>query len=114
MLLVPWLLASVLSGYSVFRWRWRWVTVELIMLVWSVAVLAFTFSRSGLANLFILAFLGFLFLRPHAHRRSKKRGSPVRSWAIRLAQAAIALVVLAGMIYFAGTKKEFFARIWDY
>jgi hypothetical protein len=114
MLLVPWLLASVLSGYSVFRWRWRWVTIELLLLGWSVVVLAFTFSRSGLANLFILAFLGVLFLRPQQHRRSKQQADTARTWVIRLAQAGIAIIVLAGVIYIAGTKNEFFARIWDY
>jgi hypothetical protein len=49
-LFLPWLLAAVLSGTSAFRWRWRWITVELVLLGWSIAVLAFTFSRAGLAN----------------------------------------------------------------
>lgn len=113
MLLVPWLLASVLSGYSVFRWRWRWVTIELLLLIWSVVVLVFTFSRSGLVNLFVLAFAGVLFLRPQ-QRQQKKQSVTARTWVLRLIQAGTALVVLAGMIYFAGTKNEFFARIWDY
>ncbi|MCK5431064.1 MAG: hypothetical protein KAI94_16425, partial [Anaerolineales bacterium] len=38
-LLLPWLLASVLSGYSIFRWRWRWVSVEWFLLGWSVVIL---------------------------------------------------------------------------
>jgi hypothetical protein len=114
MLLVPWLLASVLSGYSVFRWRWRWITVELFLLLWSVVVMAFTFSRSGLANLFILAFLGVLFLRPHRQRKAKQQNNTTRVWITRLIQAGTAIVIMAGVIYMAGTRNEFFARIWDY
>jgi O-antigen ligase len=114
MLLVPWLLASVLTGYSIFRWRWRWVTIELLLLIWSVVVLAFTFSRSGLANLFVLAFLGVLFLRPQQRQKEKQQSATTRTWVFRLIQAGIAIVALAGVIYFAGTKNEFFARIWNY
>jgi hypothetical protein len=114
MLLVPWLLASVLSSYSVFRWRWRWITVELVLLVWSVVVLAFTFSRAGIANLLLLAFLGVLFFRQHRHTKTRQQPTSTRTWIIRLVEAAMALAVVVGVIYFAGTKNEFFARIWDY
>ena len=55
-LLLPWLLAAVLSGYSAFRWRWRWLTIESLLLVWSLVILVFTFSRAGLVNLIILLF----------------------------------------------------------
>ncbi len=114
MLLVPWLLASVLSGYSAFRWRWRWITVELLLLAWSVIVLAFTFSRAGIANLLVVAFVGVLFFRPHRHPKARHQPATLRTWVIRLVETAMALVVVVGVIYFAGTKNEFFARIWNY
>lgn len=114
MLLVPWLLASVLSGYSIFRWRWRWITVELILLMWSVAVLAFTFSRAGIVTLLALAFLGVLFLRPAQRDKSVQQTTHARMITTRFIQAGIAITVLAGMIFFAGTQNEFFARIWNY
>jgi hypothetical protein len=41
-LLLPWLMASVLTGYTVFKWRRGWLTVELVMLIWSVALLPLT------------------------------------------------------------------------
>lgn len=114
MLLVPWLLASVLSGYSAFRWRWRWITVELLLLAWSVVVLAFTFSRAGIINLLVVAFLGVLFFRPHRHPKARHRPASLRAWIIRLGETVVAIAVVVGVIYFAGTKNEFFARIWNY
>ena len=50
MLLFPWLLASVLTGKSVFRWRWRWLTIEWIFLGWSVALIPLTFFASRRAE----------------------------------------------------------------
>lgn len=114
MLLVPWLLASVLSGYSAFRWRWRWITVELLLLAWSVVVLAFTFSRAGIVNLLAVAFLGVLFFRPHRHPKARHHPASLRTWVIRLVETMLAIAVVIGVIYFAGTKNEFFARIWNY
>ena len=109
-LLLPWLLASVLTGYSVFRWRWRWLTVEWILLGWSVVILVFTYSRAGLINLIALLLLALLFFR----MQHRQRASIWMSWPVRFAEAGIVLAVLAGMFYFAGARNSFFARIWDY
>lgn len=111
LLLMPWLLAAVLSGYSVYRRRWRWLTFELVLLAWALLVLAFTYSRAGLANLLILAFLAFLFFR---HAPGETVRSPRRVWYRRLAEAGVVLLVLTGLIYTAGRTNTFFARIWDY
>lgn len=108
-LLLPWLLASVLSGYSVFRWRWRWLTLEWLLLLWAVIVLAFTFSRAGLANLILVSFLALLFFR-----QPRSGAHPARRWTRRLVEAGVAVVILVGMIYLAGSKNTFFARLWDY
>lgn len=114
LLLIPWLLASILSGYSAFGWRWRRLTVEWILLVWSIAVLAFTFSRAGIANLLILSFLSILFFRPRRTEKSRAALSALRRWIIPLAEAALVVAALGGMVYFAGARNEFFARIWNY
>jgi hypothetical protein len=112
-LYMPWLLASVVYGYTAFRQRWRFVTVELFLLLWSVPILAFTYSRAGLVNLLALAGLALLFLRPRAPRQERVR-RPVQVWTRRLIEAALVMVVLAGLIRFAGSKNAFFARIWGY
>jgi hypothetical protein len=113
-LLLPWLLAAVLSGSSVFRWRWRRVTVELLLLVWALAILPFTFSRAGLLVMLVLVLMGILFFR------SRKSGDPGNvkpkgkiPWR-RIGEGAVLFVFLVGVIFFVGSRNEFFARIWEY
>lgn len=113
-LLLPWLLASVLSGYSVFRWRWRWVTVEWLLLIWAVVVLAFTFSRAGLVILIVLAFLGLLFFRTPRPGAPARRRSFFTGWPRRLLEASLVVSMLAGFIFLTGLNNTFFARIWGY
>jgi O-antigen ligase len=113
-LLIPWLLASVLSGYSVFRWRWRWVTIELFFLIWAILVLVFTFSRTGLFVLVALLFVGILFFRSPGRKEGEKGSSRTKTWVRRLAEAGLLVVVLVGMIYFVGSQNMFFSRLWNY
>lgn len=121
-LLMPWLIASVLSGVSAFRWRWRRVTVEMLLLGWLVILLPFTYSRAGLLNLVVLAFVGLVFFRhPPSYATSehllKAEAHPRTRWkgvGLRVAQAVLALVVVASLMFFAGRKNPFFARLWGY
>ena len=113
-LLLPWLLASVLSGYSAFRLRWRWLTVEWFLIVWSVVVLAFTFSRAGIAILLLLAFTGFLFFREHSQHQPREVRRGRKFWLMRGLEAAVVLAALGVFIFMAGLKNEFFSRIWNY
>jgi hypothetical protein len=114
LMLIPWLLASILSGYSAFSWRWRRVTVEWFLLGWSVVVLAFTFSRAGIANLLILSFLSILLFRSRRTDRPHVEPRRIRRWIIPMAEAAVVVAALVGVIYVAGMRNEFFARIWSY
>lgn len=113
-LLLPWLLAAVISGYTVFRWRWKWVTIELIMLIWSLALLPFTFSRAGLVVMIILVLLAVLLFQRHRHETEqsvkKVGGLPLR----RLLAFGAIFITLFGVIYLAGSKNDFFARIWGF
>ena len=113
-LLLPWLLAAVLSGYSVFKWRWRWVTIELLLLGWSLAVLPFTFSRAGLLVMMVLVVIGVLFFR--STKKNDPHGeTPIRKFPWRRIMEGIILVaVMTVLIFFAGSRNDFFARIWDY
>jgi len=113
LLLIPWLLASVFSGYSVFRWRWHRVTPECFLLGWAIVVLPFTFSRAGLANLVVLAILGILFFRFQSSQKPSEKPRTA-NLTRRLIEAGLILAVLGGLFYFAGTKNEFFSRIWGY
>lgn len=113
-LLLPWLFGSVLSGYSVYRWRWRWLTVEWFLLIWSVVMLVFTFSRAGLMNLIGLVVISLLFLRPHRVSMSIKTLSPWRRWLRRALEICAVIAILAGVMLTASTKNPYFARLWGY
>jgi hypothetical protein len=113
-LLLPWLLGSVLTGQSVFRWRWRWLTIEWLLLGWSVAVLAFTFSRAGLVSLIVLVLVSLLFLRrPHKDSPARQK-RPLGTWTRRLIEAGLVVAALVSFIYFAGSNNLFFSRLWSY
>ncbi len=110
MLLLPWLLASVIHGFSVFRWRWKWVTVEWLLLGWSILLLPFTFSRAGLANMFVLIVLSLLL-----YRLQPQQGRPFSRRLLRVAlEAGAVLLLLVAFLFAAGSRNEFFSRLWSY
>ena len=120
-LLLPWLLASVLTGKSVFQLRWRWLTFELILLLWSTIILLFTYSRSGLITFSILAFVVLLLANFRYFSRRSKESNNRReslkktffSWGFMM--QVVAVIAVLGVAFFAiGTKNVFFARIWGY
>jgi hypothetical protein len=122
LLILPWSLAAVLTGHSVFRWRWRWLTVEWLLLIWAVLLLPFTFSRAGLLNLVVVVLFSILFLRPKKRRKISASSSksnlmarliPNPSLKRTLEISAVAVLVVLP-IYFIGTRNLFFARIWEY
>jgi len=117
LLLLPWLIASVINGFSVFRWRWRWLTIELILLVWCLLLIPFTFSRAGLLNLIVLVFLAVLLLRPKNKQMNKLIRLALRGLApsLRLPlEVMLVIVIITLPIYLIGTQNTFFSRIWDY
>jgi O-antigen ligase len=113
-LLLPFLLASVLTGYSAFSWRRGRLTVELFLLAWAVAVIPFTYSRAGLFILLVVLLIGILFFRSRPQGKGtgdRRQGIfPVR----RLVEGILLVACLSAVIFFAGMKNPFFARIWDY
>jgi hypothetical protein len=113
-LLMPWLLSSVLSGRSIFPWRYRWITVEWFLLAWSAAVLVFTYSRTGLFILAVLAFLSYWLYRSRSLKAGSQGAHPARNAFWRAAEAAAILAVLVGSIFFAGSQNAYFSRLWRY
>lgn len=142
-LLLPWLLASISTGYSAFHWRLNWrdilgkivpgkasrlpaatgagIPVEGFLLVWAIGIQALTFSRAGLGLMVVLVLCGLLFFRngkagslpgsvPAAVSPYKKS----KRLARRFLEAGIALAVIAGLLFAAGSNNAFFARLWDY
>ncbi len=113
-LLLPWLLAAVLNGTTVFTWRYRWITVEMVLLLWALILLPFTYSRAGLAVMLVLIVVAIVFLRQKPAEAGVSR-SRVKPLPLKRVVEALALVgLLSGLVYLAGTRNEFFARVWDY
>ncbi|HJW89622.1 MAG TPA: O-antigen ligase family protein [Anaerolineales bacterium] len=114
MILLPWLLASVLTGKSAFNWRWRRLTLEWLLLAWAVAVLPFTYSRAGLFILLALVLFSVLFFRQKRQAGQDSNRLERRFPLRRLVEGGVLIALLAGGIYLAGGKNPFFARIWEY
>jgi len=114
-LLLPWLLGSIITKRSVFQWRFKWLTVEWILLAWSVVIVAFTFSRTGLFMLAALSFLAFLLYRSHSGDRSgSSSGRPAKKRGRRFLEAA--LITLAVLIFTItiGAQNRYISRFWRY
>lgn len=112
-LLLPWLIASVLTRRSSFSWRWRSVTVEWIMLCWAVVVLLFTFSRTGMFLLVMLVFIGYLLYNA-PHRMNIKSDRPRKTLPRRMLEiGSIGLIVIA-TLYVVGSQNAYFSRLWRY
>jgi len=112
-LLLPWLLSSVVQGQSIFRWRYRRISIEVILLIWSVIVLLFTFSRTGMAILVGYAFVIFLVFRSQsASQRTANQAMP--QWRRRMVEALIAVLLLGIVIIGVGSQNRYFSRFWTY
>jgi len=113
-LLMPWLLSSVLSGRSIFPWRYRWITVEWFLLAWSSAVLVFTYSRTGLFILAVLAFLSYFLYRARTLKANQLEPRPARRPLWKVVEVAGILSLLVGSIFFVGSQNAYFSRLWRY
>ena len=110
-LLLPWLIAAVLTNRSSFSWRWRAVTVEWLMLCWAVVVLLFTFSRTGMFILALLVFIGYLLYRYHFHKKTAAIEKPVRR---RILEAGSIVLIVVTVLAIVGSQNAYFSRLWRY
>lgn len=113
-LLMPWLIGSVLSGKSVFAWRLKRVTMETILLLWSAAVMIFTFSRTGILILVLLTFISIIYYGLRSAARSRESSNIRRHTGRTLAQALLAVTILLAVVLATGTRNPYFSRFWRY
>ncbi len=117
-LLMPWLIASVMTGSTIFRWRWRAVTIELLLLIWAAVVLIFTYSRTGIFIFLLFIIVGFIAARWRAGRSlAAAEGKTHPWWRFQIRQVVylvLILVVAAGILYAAGSQNNYFARLWTF
>lgn len=111
-LLLPWLMSSILTGRSVFTWRRKWLTVEWLLLIWSIIILVFTFSRTGLAILGVLLVVGYIILRS----RRKDTQKPVRKGRKFWLFLELSLLVggILAVFFIVGSQNPYFSRFWRY
>jgi O-antigen ligase len=116
LLLLPWLMAAVFSGQSIFRWRYRKITVEALLLGWAVVILIFTYSRAGLIIFASLLVLSVLFILPWRVLPSFTETSKTRLQGLyqRLGAIILLLTILAGSLFVLGGQNNYFARLWRY
>jgi len=100
-LLFPLLLSSVVHNFSVFRHRGlkKLLSFEKILLIWSVIILIFTFSRGGIATFIAISTITFLGF---------SQGS---SLARSLRALGIILVFLT-LVFYIGGQNPYFATLW--
>jgi hypothetical protein len=115
-LLLPGLLAAVLTGYSVFNKRWRWLTIEWLLLIWAVFLLPFTFSRSGVLNLVLLLGVSLVFFYSPPKKEPIHSSASSQPALLSRLPVRLALVVCLALIpiYLIGARNPFFSRIWSY
>lgn len=111
-LLLPWLIASIITRRTSFPWRWRAVTVEWLLLLWAVVVLVFTYSRTGLFILAVLVLIGFLFYSTYYQHRKTRAVRKTRRR--RVMEALTIFLVLVAGLYLVGSQNPYFSRLWRY
>ncbi|MFM8319332.1 MAG: O-antigen ligase family protein [Chloroflexota bacterium] len=110
LVLLPWSLAALLTNTTAFNFRWRRLTVEALLVAWTVLLLPFTFSRSGLGSMLVVVFLSVLLFRPINGLAGSRLG-----WLRRRGlEVLLTLLVVALPIYLIGARNPFFARLWQY
>jgi O-antigen ligase len=119
---LPLVLGASLEDYTVFKWRWKWITIEKILFVWTIAILAFTLSRTGL--IFGVGVIGFGFLLKifgpqHKTQKEKKSGQEKFLLAQTLNKHRLVLILLSVggflVLFFAlGTQSNYISRMWEY
>jgi hypothetical protein len=111
LVLMPFLFASVLSKYSVFKWRFRWLTAEMVLLGWSALGLLFTYSRGGLAVFVVLSLISLLIGVRTGIVQKENRW---RRWFKLFLQFGFVLVIFCVVIFAVAQKNNYFSRLWEY
>lgn len=119
---LPWVLAASLDDFTVFKWRWKWITVERILCIWTMVILAFTLSRTGL--IVGVGVVSFAFILKFADPRMKDRHRNIgekgqSSWVQKLHNYRFLLFILGiglfiGIFYILGQRSNYISNMWEY
>ena len=117
---LPWLFASILTGFSLTRWRW----LEYGLTAMAIFLLMLTYSRSGLLMALVAGFLATLFfgreklnqvwdwwkrpLKPNVDQKPKR----AHAFALRFG-IIVVLIVFLGLSLQALGRNTYFSKIWQ-
>ena len=117
---LPWLFASILTGFKLTRWRW----LEYLLTAMAVFLLVLTYSRSGLLMAVVTCFLVTLFFgrekltqvwnwwkrpfNPNTDKITKR----VHAFTLRLG-IIVMLIVFLGLSLQALGRNSYFSKIWQ-
>ncbi|MDH5646845.1 MAG: hypothetical protein OEZ01_12595, partial [Candidatus Heimdallarchaeota archaeon] len=112
---VPFLLAALITGYSISTKRFLRLSLEGWLLLWALINLVMTFSRGGLAVLVPTVILGLVFYwwmgqNQAGYSKRQKIESLIKIAGIGI----LILVVLASAVYYFGQDNKFIRQIWDW
>ena len=119
---LPWIIAASVSNYSVFSWRWKWFTIERILSVWTLMILAFTLSRTGLIlGVGVIIFGVLIGIRKtpgdeDLDNTDTQNVPPVK----KLVRNYRILLIIFGAVgfliifYILGTQVAYINRVWEY
>jgi hypothetical protein len=117
---MPWLFASMITGYHLFRQKW----IEAILFALSIAVLLFTYSRGGMLIAIISIGLVSLVLgRPFLEKiwkwvadpfrkQGRKSKSPSLALMSRTFLLLVIVVIVLGSFSFL-SQYDYFANLWN-
>ncbi len=113
-LLLPWLLGAILTRRSLFNWRFKGLTVEWLFFLWASAVMAFTFSRTGLVILGILVFASFLLYRFDIPTPGILKIGKPRKLGRKVAEVVLMVFTIIVILVIVGSQSTYFSRFWTY
>ena len=123
-LYIPLWLGAVISGYSAFSRRSGWISLEMLLALWALVILFFSFARLAWISLFLI--VGVLLIagsgrvaervaeRFGFNERSRKDTQRVLPRIVILAIGTLGLlVVIAAVVFAASILDERVARILE-
>ncbi len=119
---LPWISAASLNNYTVYVWRWKWITIERILSAWTLIILAFTLSRTGLilgvGTILFGVLISFRKIPQgdEQHDCNSQKDPPL----LRMVREYRILLILFGVVgfliifYLLGTQVAYINRVWEY
>ena len=110
-LLLPWLVSAVINNKTVFPWRYKRFTIETGLLLWSVVIVVFTFSRTGLFILAIYFVMAILAYRSSHPSKLSDASKPKKFQ--KITQAILISTIILTLVY-VGAQNKYLSRFWRY